>query len=220
MGKRKGEINGINAKIVGVPKSSNSMKNIARRVRNWWRKPTWSVIAHDQWVASLASAIEPSSTGLKKAQSLPDLKTTMAPAQPAADPLEADELFTFVQCKLQHQRVWIVQCRRTRQVLSFFVGDGSMESCRRLWRKLPYEYLRCESFSDKWRAYHCIPSATHQLVGKETGETAHIERLNNTLRQRVSRLVRKTLSFSKQKYMLNLHLKLFFYHYNLERLST
>jgi IS1 family transposase len=36
-------------------------------------------------------------------------------------------------------------------------------------------------------------------VGKETGETAHIERLNNTWRQRLSRLVRQTLSFSKKE---------------------
>lgn len=34
-------------------------------------------------------------------------------------------------------------------------------------------------------------------MGKETGLTSYIERFNNTLRQRVSRLVRKTLSFSK-----------------------
>jgi IS1 family transposase len=34
-------------------------------------------------------------------------------------------------------------------------------------------------------------------VGKETGKTSYVERFNNTLRQRVSRLVRKTLSFSK-----------------------
>ncbi|HTL89047.1 MAG TPA: IS1 family transposase, partial [Leptolyngbya sp.] len=37
----------------------------------------------------------------------------------------------------------------------------------------------------------------HRAVGKETGKTSYIERFNNTLRQRVSRLVRKTLSFSK-----------------------
>jgi len=53
-------------------------------------------------------------------------------------------------------------------------------------------------------------------VGKESGQTNHIERLNNTLRQRISRLVRKTLSFSKRESMLNLHFKLFAYHYNLE----
>jgi IS1 family transposase len=75
-------------------------------------------------------------------------------------------------------------------------GDGSMDSCKRLWRKWPYEYWRCRSFSDFWRADNCVPSAMYQLVGKETGETAHIERLNNTLRQR---LVRQTLSFSKKE---------------------
>jgi insertion element IS1 protein InsB len=143
-----------------------------------------------------------------------NFKTTIAPAQPE-DRLEADELFTFVQVKVQPIRLWLVLCRRTRQILSFFLGDGSMDSCKRLWRKLPYEYLRCHSFSDFWRAYHCVPTATHQLVGKDTGETAHIERLNNTLRQRLSRLVRKTLSFSKKEYMLNLHVRLFAGHYNL-----
>ena len=35
-------------------------------------------------------------------------------------------------------------------------------------------------------------------MGKETGLTAYIERLNNTLRQRIYRLVRKTLYFSKK----------------------
>jgi insertion element IS1 protein InsB len=35
-------------------------------------------------------------------------------------------------------------------------------------------------------------------VGKESGKTSYIERLNNTLRQRISRLVRKSLSFSKK----------------------
>jgi len=37
----------------------------------------------------------------------------------------------------------------------------------------------------------------YRAVGKETGKPSDIERFNNTLRQRVSRLLRKTLSFSK-----------------------
>jgi IS1 family transposase len=41
-------------------------------------------------------------------------------------------------------------------------------------------------------------SGTHQSVGKESGETAHMERWNNTLRQRLGRMARKTLSFSKK----------------------
>jgi IS1 family transposase len=144
-----------------------------------------------------------------------NFKTTIAPAQ-TGDVLEADEIFTFVGAKARQLRIWLVQSRQTRQILSFFIGDGSTAPCKRLWRKLPYAYLRCHSFSDFWRAYNCVPSATHQRVGKKTGATAHIERLNNTLRQRINRLVRRALSFSKKEYMLSLHFKLFAVHYNLE----
>lgn len=54
-------------------------------------------------------------------------------------------------------------------------------------------------YTDFWEAYDTIiPSKRHEAVGKDRGLTSYIERLNNTLRQRVSRLVRKTLSFSKK----------------------
>ncbi len=59
-----------------------------------------------------------------------------------------------------------------------------------------------------------FPSKRHRAVGKETGKTSYIERFNNTLRQRVSRLVRKTLSFSKS---LENHIGAIWYfihHYN------
>jgi len=53
--------------------------------------------------------------------------------------------------------------------------------------------------TDHWEAYKAVlPPERHCAVGKETGLTSYIERFNNTLRQQVSRLVRKTLSFSKQ----------------------
>jgi insertion element IS1 protein InsB len=87
----------------------------------------------------------------KKIAALPAFKTTVLPAQ-ADDVLEVDEIFTFVAVKVFQIRIWIVQCRRTRQILAFFLGDGSMESCKALWRKLPYDYQRCLSFSDFWRA--------------------------------------------------------------------
>lgn len=136
----------------------------------------------------------------------------------AEDVLEVDELFPFVQVKEQHQRIWSIQRRRTRQILAFFIGDGSAQdgACGANCLLLQ----RCVRYSDWWRAYACLPTATHQMLGKETGLTAHFERLNNTLRQRLSRLVRKTLSFSKHEYMLNLHFKLFAYSYNLEPLSA
>ncbi|MEG4390824.1 IS1 family transposase, partial [Microcoleus sp. N9_A2] len=43
-----------------------------------------------------------------------------------------------------------------------------------------------------------FPQKRYKAVGKETGLTNYIERFNNTRRQRISRFVRKTLSFSKK----------------------
>jgi IS1 family transposase len=51
-------------------------------------------------------------------------------------------------------------------------------------------------------------------VGKETGETAHVERFKNTVRQRLARFVRKTLSFSKSVLMHEICLRLFLWRYN------
>jgi IS1 family transposase len=44
-----------------------------------------------------------------------------------------------------------------------------------------------------------LPLKCHRPIGKESGHTSHIERLNNTLRQRISRLVCKTWSLSKKR---------------------
>ena len=62
-----------------------------------------------------------------------------------------------------------------------------------------------------------IPKEQHTTVGKETGETAHVERWNNTLRQRLARFVRMTLSFSKSVLMHETCLLLFLHRYNTER---
>jgi IS1 family transposase len=60
------------------------------------------------------------------------------------------------------------------------------------------------AYTDFWDAYGCVfPSKRHKAVGKETSKTSYIERFNCTMLQRVSRLVRKTLSFSKK---LNNHI--------------
>lgn len=70
-----------------------------------------------------------------------------------------------------------------------------------LWDALPKLYRQCAvSYTDFWSAYKDIfPSKRHHSVGKNSGKTSYIERFNCTLRQRVSRLVRKTLSFSKKE---------------------
>jgi insertion element IS1 protein InsB len=55
----------------------------------------------------------------------------------------------------------------------------------------------------------------HRCVGKESGETAHVEHWNNTLRQRLGRFVRKTLSFSKTDENYEASLRLFIHEYNI-----
>lgn len=44
--------------------------------------------------------------------------------------------------------------------------------------------------------HKCCQASDRSAVGKESGKTSYLERFNNTLRKRVGRLVRKTLSFS------------------------
>ena len=55
------------------------------------------------------------------------------------------------------------------------------------------------------------------MVIKLARKTNHIERFNNTLRQRVSRLVREALAFSKKLVHHIGAIKLFICHYNLTR---
>ena len=102
--------------------------------------------------------------------------------------------------KANKQWLWIALCRRTRQVVAFFLGDRSEQSCQHLWNLIPDNYKHSTTFSDFWAAYDkVIQTGKHHSVGKDSGETAHVERWNNTLRQRIARYVRKTLSFSKSK---------------------
>jgi IS1 family transposase len=130
-------------------------------------------------------------------QGLPDLKDTLIPAQ-GNDVLEYDEAWSFVLKKANKRWLWTVMCRRTRQILAFVIGDRSKDTCRLLWCRIPIEYRSCISYSDFWEAYQqVLPKDTHFSVGKESGETAHMERWYCTLRQRQARFVRRTLSFSK-----------------------
>jgi insertion element IS1 protein InsB len=130
-------------------------------------------------------------------RTLPKLKETLRPAR-ADEVLELDERWSFVLKKDQKRWLGIALCRHPRPVVAFTIGDRSEKTGRRLWNKVPADYKQCQSYSDFWDAdQKGWPAETHRAVGKDTGETAHLERWNNTLRQRLARYVRKTLSFSK-----------------------
>lgn len=133
--------------------------------------------------------------------------------------MQLDELWSFVDDKGNEQWVWLAIDVETREIVGCYIGDRSGESAKALWQSLPVVYRQCAvCYTDFWVSYPvALPSKRHRAVGKESGLTSYIERFNNTLRQRVSRLVRKTLSFSKD---LNNHIRAiwnFIHHYNEQR---
>jgi insertion element IS1 protein InsB len=87
-----------------------------------------------------------------------------------------------------------------RQVIAFYVGDRSGQSAQALWEQIPAVYREQATFyTDQYEVYTgVIPSAQHRAISKLARKTNHVERFNCTLRQRVARLVRATLSFSKK----------------------
>ena len=130
--------------------------------------------------------------------------------------IQMDELWSFVDNKGNKQWVWLAIDVETREIVGCYIGDRSAVSAQKLWESLPAVYRQCAiCYTDFWAAYASVlPSKRHRAVGKETGKTSYIERFNCTLRQRISRLVRKTLSFSKK---LENHIGAiwnFIHHYN------
>jgi insertion element IS1 protein InsB len=133
-----------------------------------------------------------------------DLNVTLSQAQKSVIQrvqleVEADEIWSFVGSKENKQWVWVALDITTKQVIAFYVGDRSASSARELWLRIPQVYRDHATFyTDCLAAYKTVlPAKRHQVCAKSSGHTNIIERFNCTLRQRVSRLVRFSLSFSK-----------------------
>ena len=106
--------------------------------------------------------------------------------------------------------------KKTKEIVGVYIGDRSEEGARGIWNSLSAVYRQCAvCYTDFWISYEkFLPNQRHKAVSKESGKTNYIERFNNTMRQRISRLVRETLSFSKK---LENHIRAIWYfihHYN------
>jgi len=133
--------------------------------------------------------------------------------------VEADALASFVQKKAHQQWVWSAMDAKTRQSIALHVGDRSHTRAEHLWAKIPEVYRHYATvYTDQYVVYaKVMPAVQHRAIRKLARQTNHIERCNNTLRQRVSRLVRAALSFSKKLANHLGALTLFICHYNLTR---
>lgn len=113
---------------------------------------------------------------------------------------ELDEMWSFVEKKENKRWIWLAQCRETRQIIAFHIGSRGRKAARKLWDKVP-KLVKIHGlfYTDDWEAYQQFLPEERHIVSDYKKDTNHVERFNNTLRQRASRLVRKTLSFSKSE---------------------
>ena len=125
-------------------------------------------------------------------------------------------MWSYVGKKENKVWIWLAKDRDTKEITGCHIGSRDKDGAKGLWDSLPGVYRQCAvCYTDFWSAYdEVFPSKRHVSAGKDSGQTSHIERQNCTFRQRISRLVRKTLSFSKK---IENHIGaiwLFIYHYN------
>jgi insertion element IS1 protein InsB len=114
--------------------------------------------------------------------------------------IECDEIWSFVGKKENEKQIWLAKDKNTKEIVGAFIGGHGREDARKLWDSLPPVYRQCAvSYTDLWSAYVGVfPKKRHRPVPKGSGKTNIIEGHNNAMRQRISRLVRKTASFSKK----------------------
>ena len=105
----------------------------------------------------------------------------------------------------------------TQEVVGVYVGERNRNKAEGLWKSLPPLYRQCAVCYTEVFAAVALKFSQNlgiELWGKKLARLICHTRFNCTLRQRISRLVRKTLSFSKK---LENHIGAIWYfvhHYN------
>lgn len=127
--------------------------------------------------------------------------------------LQLDEMWSFVKRKRNEAWIWIAFEPGSRKVVAFHRG---IESARALWKKIPRRLLKwCYFETDEWETYQAILPVVRHYVGKDA--TYLIEGFLAGVRARVSRLVRRSLSFSKKWENHVAAIQYFFWQFNLEQ---
>lgn len=129
--------------------------------------------------------------------------------------IQADELWSFVEKKVKKRWIWVAYDPVHRLVIAHHIGGRGKKAAKQFWKRIPSILQRCYFETDDWEAYRSIIPPNRHKVGKDL--TFYIEGFNATIRARVSRLVRKTLSFSKKDRWHNKAIAWFFWQFNLER---
>jgi insertion element IS1 protein InsB len=110
--------------------------------------------------------------------------------------LQIDEMWSFVDFKKNKKWIWVVYCPATKQVLAMHFGRRAKADLAAILEQLPDRLRRnCKFATDHFESYYqLIPPEQHK---PSKAYTYFIERYFAGVRARVSGLVRKALSFSK-----------------------
>ena len=135
---------------------------------------------------------------------------------------EADELGSFGKQQPHRPWGWMAIDRQRRPIIAFHVGDRRRERARQRWANLQEVSRRPATFdtdpSDASPGGR--PAERHQAITKDARKTNHLECFNNMLPQRLSRLVRETLAFSKKVENHIGAIRYFICYYNLARATA
>lgn len=138
----------------------------------------------------------------------------MLPPQ-KGDSLEADEMWSFVASKKNQIWTWLCVSFLTGQVVAYAVGDRSADTCKTLFNRVPKAWRKKLVYTDLYSAYFAtVPKWKHRPSEKGSGRTNTVERTNNSIRQRLARFVRRSLSFSKCPKMHEKTLLVFLHNHN------
>lgn len=130
--------------------------------------------------------------------------------------LQLDEAWPFVGKKRNKAWIWVAFEPGKKQVVAFHIGGRGSDSARALWKKIPRQMRQwCYFETDEWEAYCSIIPSERHYVGKD--QTYHVEGFWSGVRARVSRLVRKNLSFSKNWKNHLAAIRYYFWQFNLEQ---
>ena len=116
--------------------------------------------------------------------------------------IQIDEMWSFVDYKRKKKWIWVVYCPALKQTLAVHFGGRTKADLKAILDQLPKRVRdNCKFATDHFESYYQLIPANQHRPGKEF--TYFIEGYFAGVRARVSRLVRKALSFSKD---LNNHI--------------
>ena len=121
---------------------------------------------------------------------------------------EVDEIKSFVKCK--KNLIWIVYTlnRKTKEVVSYNVGNRTNTTLGVVIRTLDLSKAK-KIYTDKWSGYKSlINRKIHSTFNRGTN---HIERHNLTLRTHLKRLTRRSICLSRSAAILSAILRIYFW---------